>query len=191
MRTFATYNHTKLICTMKLSTTAKVFAIALLGLLFTSCKGSGLFPEEDADGSGKPVKMVHTYVITAEEPVNLIWNVSAMSNDELFLNGESVGNHISPAGQLSPKNQTTVKGTQTFSFESTTSLLLSSFQIDWDHSKGKSLSYKFTITKRGKQVFSDELSFPNKKQPDTGMLGWSNSYVSTTVHKNSDGFSKF
>ena len=61
---------------MKLSTTAKVFAIALLGLLFTSCKGSGLLPEEDADGSGKPVKMVHTYVITAEEPVNLIWNVS-------------------------------------------------------------------------------------------------------------------
>lgn len=190
MRTFATYNHTKLICTMKLSTTAKVFAIALLGLLFTSCKGSGLLPEEDADGSGKPVKMVHTYVITAEEPVNLIWNVSAMSNDELFLNGESVGNHISPAGQLSPKNQTTVKGTQTFSFESTTALLLSSFQIDWDHSKGKSLSYKFTITKRGKQVFSDELSLPNKKQTHTTGIGWSNRYQSTTVFKNSDGFDK-
>lgn len=174
---------------MKLSTTAKVFAIALLGLLFTSCKGSGLLPEEDADGSGKPVKMVHTYVITAEEPVNLIWNVSTM-NDELFLNGESVGKHISPAGQLSPKNQTTVKGTQTFSFESTTALLLSSFQIDWDHSKGKSLSYKFTITKRGKQVFSDELSLPNKKQTHTTGIGWSNRYQSTTVFKNSDGFNK-
>lgn len=176
---------------MKLSTTAKVFAIALLGLLFTSCKGSGLLPEEDADGSGKPVKMVHTYVITAEEPVNLIWYVSAMSNDELFLNGESVGNHIISPASHSPKSQTTVKGTQTFSFESTTSSLWSSFQIDWYHSKGKSLSYKFTITKRGKQVFSDELSFPNKKQPDTNNPGWSNSYVSTTDHKNSDGFSKF
>lgn len=175
---------------MKLSTTAKVFAIALLGLLFTSCKGSGLLPEEDADGSGKPVKMVHTYVITAEEPVNLIWNVGAM-NEEIFLNGESIGKGLSPAGQLSPDDQTTVKGTQTFSFESTTPNLLSSFQIDWDRSKGKALSYKFTITKRGKQVFSDELSLPNKKQAHTTGIGWSNSYVSTTVFKNSDGFSKF
>lgn len=190
MRTFATYNHTKLICTMKLSTTAKVFAIALLGLLFTSCKGSGLLPEEDADGSGKPVKMVHTYVITAEEPVNLIWNVMAFSEDEVFLNGESIGNGLSPVGQLSPEDQTTIKGTQTFSFESTTSSLWSSFQIDWDHSKGKSLSYKFTITKRGKQVFSDELSLPNKKQTHTTGIGWSNRYQSTTVFKNSDGFNK-
>lgn len=188
MRTFVTYNHAKLICTMKLSTTAKVFTIAMLGLLFTSCKGSGLFPEEDGDGTGKPVKMVHTYVITAEEPVNLIWNVMAFSGDEVFLNGESIGNGLSP---LRPDDRTTLKGTQTFSFESTTPNLLSSFQVDWDHSKGKSLSYKFTITKRGKQVFSDELSLPNKKQAHTTGIGWSNSYRSTTIHKNLDGITKF
>lgn len=187
MSTFATCNYTKPIFTMKLSTATKVVVTALLGFLFTSCKGSGPFPEEDTDSSGKPVRMVHTYVITAEEPVNLIWNVMASSDDEIILNGESIGKGLSPAGQLSPDDQTTVKGTQTFSFESITSNLWSSFQIDWVHSNGKSLSYKLTITKGGKQVFSDELSFPNQKQPNTDVLSMSDIYQSTTVFKNSDG----
>lgn len=165
-----------------------LFASATLAIIVVACSGEK--PEKpDVLDPATPVSMVHTYEITSEKPVNLIWNVATVG-EEISLNGKSVGRSISPAGQLAPEDQTVNKGTQIYKFESTTTYFISSFQVDWSHSEGKALSYKMTATRAGKVVYTDKLTLPNENQTHTDGIGWSNTY-STGTSDNDTGINLF
>ena len=162
-----------------------LFASATLAIIGVACSGE----KPDVLDPATPVSMVHTYEITSEKPVNLIWNVTTVG-EEISLNGKSVGRSISPAGQLAPEDQTVNKGTQIYKFESTTTYFISSFQVDWSHSEGKALSYKMTATRAGKVVYTDKLTLPNENQTHTDGIGSANTY-STGTRDNDTGINLF
>lgn len=174
-----------------MKTLHSLFASATLAIIVVACSGEK--PEKpDVLDPATPVSMVHTYEITSEKPVNLIWNV-ATAGEEISLNGKSVGSSISPtyhAGQLAPEDQTINKGTQIYKFESTTTDFTSSFQVDWNHSEGKALSYKMTATRAGKVVYTDKLTLPNENQTHTDGIGSANTY-STSTRDNYTGINLF
>ena len=168
-----------------MKTLHSLFASATLAIIVVACSGE----KPDVLDPATPVSMIHTYEITSEKPVNLIWNVTTMG-EEIFLNGKSVGRSISPAGQLAPEDQTVNKGTQIYKFESTTTYFISSFQVDWSQSEGKALSYKMTATRAGKVGYTDKLTLPNENQTHTDGTGWSNTY-STGTSDNDTGINLF
>lgn len=168
-----------------MKTLHSLFASATLAIIVVACSGE----KPDVLDPATPVSMVHTYEITSEKPVNLIWNVTTVG-EEISLNGKSVGRSISPAGQLAPEDQTVNKGTQIYKFESTTTYFISSFQVDWSHSEGKALSYKMTATRAGKVVYTDKLTLPNENQTHTDGIGSANTY-STGTSDNDTGINLF
>ena len=168
-----------------MKTLHSLFASATLAIIVVACSGE----KPDVLDPATPVSMIHTYEITSEKPVNLIWNVTTMG-EEIFLNGKSVGRSISPAGQLAPEDQTVNKGTQIYKFESTTTYFISSFQVDWSQSEGKALSYKMTATRAGKVVYTDKLTLPNENQTHTDGIGSANTY-STSTRDNYTGINLF
>lgn len=171
-----------------------LFASATLAIICVACSGEKPSGEEaEVLDPATPVSMVHTYEITSEKPVNLIWNVATAAGEEISLNGKSVGSSISPAyhdGKLAPEDQTINKGTQIYKFESTTTDFISYFQVDWNHSEGKALSYKMTATRAGKVVFTDKLTLPNEDQTHTDGIGSANNY-STSTRDNYTGINLF